>query len=523
MMNDGDVLTLTTTLPDIDIYPATICVRTILSTINVYLDGELIYSYGQDYAEKGRMLPKKQNFIPLPIDFQGKELSIELTAREENAFSGISPIKLGVYNDIKNTMVQSNRLHMVIGVYLCHMGLMLLILAPFLAFSKYHDFSIIFSGLTSVMMGVYILCYNDIFWYIADNDAFYTFAEYFTLFMIPAAVMGFIIAAGQSNFKKLGTGILALNLLFVLGTTFLHLANVVHICHFVSWLHVLGLIEGVFVIGSLIYSAIKTLKNNETSVVRTRIASTQTLILGLMLFLFCALIDIVSYNVLKFVSIGEVNASITFTTFGALVFTTSLLLNFFYHCIEFINESTIKVQLEGLAYNDTLTGISNRSRCEQTLAELTGEYTIISMDLDYLKYTNDNYGHDMGDKLISGFSDILKNSFTDASLIGRMGGDEFIVILPFIDEERTKRDLACFTDQMDHKNTQGSKLKFSASWGYASSKDKEIKNGSPAQKVYLLADQRMYTMKNNHHRQTRGRLYDDLLGKMMEKGGGDNE
>ena len=129
----------------------------------------------------------------------------------------------------------------------------------------------------------------------------------------------------------------------------------------------------------------------------------------------------------------------------------------------------------------------------------------------------------MGDKLLSGFSEILRNSFTDASLIGRMGGDEFIIILPFVDEERTRRDIACFSDQMEHKNSSSATLRFSASWGYASSKDPEIKPGAGAQKVYLLADQHMYAMKNQHHRQTLGRLYDDLLGKMLQKGGESNE
>jgi diguanylate cyclase (GGDEF)-like protein len=210
-------------------------------------------------------------------------------------------------------------------------------------------------------------------------------------------------------------------------------------------------------------------------------------------------------------------------TFGALVFIMCLLLNYFYHCIEYINESTSKIQLEGLAYNDALTGISNRSKCEQFLAELSGTYTIISLDLDHLKYTNDNYGHAQGDKLISGFSDILQNSFTDASLIGRMGGDEFIVVLPFIDEERTKRDLDGFVDLMNIKNSSGSKLRFSASWGYASSKEKELKSNPSAQKVYLLADQRMYVMKNQHHKQSLGRLYNDLMDKLLDKGGAADE
>ena len=519
MMNKGDVLTLKTTLPAFRSYPATISFRTILSTAEVYLDGKLIYSFGQDYASKGKMIPKNENFIPLPDDFQGKELTIKLTSGEKEAFAGLSPIKLGVYNDIKLSLVQGNRLPLVIGVFLCHIGFLLLILAPFLVFSRYHDFSIIFSGLTSLLIGIYILSYNDIFWYLADNPPFYTFAEYFTLYLIPAGIMGFIVTTDRSRYKYIGIALFIFDLIFGLGTALLHLANVIHICSFVSTLHVIGLVEGIFVLLSLIFTAWKSSRGDDRDILSARIISTRILIVGLASFVLCAIVDIVAYNILKFITEGDANVEITFTTVGALIFVMSLLLNFFFHCIEFINESTIKSQLEGLAYSDTLTGISNRARCEQVLTELSGDYTIISMDLDYLKYTNDNYGHDMGDKLLSGFSEILKNSFTDALLIGRMGGDEFIVILPFVDDERMKRDIACFTDQMDHKNSQSSPLRFSASWGYASSKDPELKGGSPAQKVYLLADQHMYAMKNQHHRQTLGRLYDDLLGKMMEKGG----
>ena len=522
-LNAGDVLKLTTTLPNEQISPAALSFRSILSSVEVFLDGDIIYSFGTDYIANGKMAPKNENFVQLPDDFQGKELTIVLTTSDKDAFSGLSPIKIGIYNDIKNTMIQGNRLPMVIGVYLCHLGFLLVVMAPFLAFSRYHDLSIVFSGLTSLLIGIYILSFNNVFWYLADNPSFYTFAEYITLYLIPAAIMGFIVATGQSSFKHTARALFVLNVLFGIITTLLHITNLVHICNFVTPLHILAMAEGIFVIFSLIHTVIKASNDNDADIVRVRIVSTQILIIGLILFVFCAMIDIVAYNILKFVSIGQAKVEITFTTVGALVFIMSLLLNFFFHCIEFINESTIKTQLEGLAYSDALTGIANRSRCEQALAELSGDYTIISMDLDYLKYTNDNYGHDMGDKLLSGFSEILQNSFTDASLIGRMGGDEFIVILPFVDEERAQRDLACFSDQMEHRNSGSSTLRFSASWGCASSRDKELKSGSPAQKVYLLADQRMYAMKNQHHRQTLGRLYDDLLGKMLEKGGDSDE
>ena len=519
IVNNGDTLTLTNTLPDVEVLQPTVYFRTVLSDVKVYIEDELIYSFGDEYVALEHMLPKMENFVPLPTDYQGKKVTVEITAHEDRAFSGLFPFSFGNYNDIKNNLIQSNRFPLVVGVYLCHLGFMLLILAPFLAFSRNHDFSIFFSAVTSIMIGVYILCYNDVFWYISDNPQFYTFIEYFALFTIPAAILGFVLTAGQAPFLKTGILLFQLSISFVMITSLLHVSNRVHICNFVSMFHIFSLAEGIFLIFSLIKVAIEESKTSRD--LRGKTSSTIILIAGLIIFTLCSLIDIVKFNIMKFSDQGEVHAQINFTTLGALVFIMSLLLDYFYHCIEYISESTVKAELEGLAYTDTLTNLSNRARCEQYLVDLTGDFTVISLDLDYLKYTNDNFGHDMGDKLLNGFSEILTGSFTDASLIGRMGGDEFIVVLPYVDEERVLRDINCLNDQLAYRNSQESKLRFSASWGYAGSNDKELGGNHSAHNVYLLADKRMYIMKNQHHKESLGRLYDDLLNKVLGEGGND--
>ncbi len=519
IVNNGDTLTLTNTLPDVEVLQPTVYFRTVLSDVKVYVEGELIYSFGDEYVALDRMLPKMENFVPLPADYQGKKITVEITAHEDRAFSGLYPLFFGNYNDIKNNLIQSNRFPLVVGVYLCHLGFMLLILAPFLAFSRNHDFSIFFSAVTSIMIGVYILCYNDVFWYISDNPQFYTFIEYFALFSIPAAILGFVLTAGQAPFLKTGILLFQLSISFVMITSLLHVSNRMHICNFVSMFHIFSLAEGLFLIFSLIKVAIEESKTSRD--LRGKTSSTMILIAGLIIFTLCSLIDIIKFNIMKFSDQGEVHAQINFMTLGALVFIMSLLLDYFYHCIEYISESTVKAELEGLAYTDTLTNLSNRARCEQYLVDLTGDFTIISLDLDYLKYTNDNFGHDQGDRLLNGFSEILTGSFTDASLIGRMGGDEFIVVLPYVDEERVLRDINCLNDQLAYRNSQESKLRFSASWGYAGSNDKELGGNHSAQAVYLLADKRMYIMKNQHHKESLGRLYDDLLNKVLGEGGND--
>ena len=518
--NFGDIITITTVLPATQIDPAVLHFRSILSTVDVYLDDELIYTFGHDYEDSGKMLPKFHHFVPLPKNYNGKKVKIVFQATENNAFSGLSPVVLGNEEDIGRSFSQNGRLSLAIGIFLVMIGFVMVILAPMFIFSGNHDISIVFSGLLSMLLGIYILCFNDLFWLFSDQPLFYTFVEYISLYSFPAAIIGFLTAAKQIPHKKIAILIWIVNVGFVLVTTILHMTNLAHICHFVSALHLFASFEGIYIIVALIIKNYKNSRHSDQFIKTNK--STAMLIIGLILFLGCSVVDIIKFNVLKFASVGEVNTDINFMTVGAFIFILCLIMNYFYHCIEFISETHIRKQLEGLAYSDSLTSLANRSKCELTMAELTGKYTILSIDLDHLKYTNDNYGHAAGDALISGFSDILRNSFTDASLIGRMGGDEFIIILPYEDDERIQRDLSCLQDLMKHHNSDNGSLKYSASFGYASSTEEYFDHNVTSQQVYLLADTRMYKMKSTHHSQTLGRLCNDLLSESASKEGKEN-
>ena len=122
-------------------------------------------------------------------------------------------------------------------------------------------------------------------------------------------------------------------------------------------------------------------------------------------------------------------------------------------------------------------------------------YTIISMDLNKLKQVNDTLGHHEGDRLLSGFATILSDCFMDANLVGRMGGDEFIVILTEDRALNTTRRIHTFYSLMNDWNHKEQMFQYSASYGYAYSY--EVPSGS-AQEVYMLADSRMYEMKKEH-------------------------
>jgi diguanylate cyclase (GGDEF)-like protein len=93
-------------------------------------------------------------------------------------------------------------------------------------------------------------------------------------------------------------------------------------------------------------------------------------------------------------------------------------------------------RLKWLAYNDTLTGLKNRSfllsHLEQLLDKSNGYKSvgIIYFDLDNFKIINDTYGHSYGDRLLREVSERLKAINNDSYIVARIGGDEFVVMNP---------------------------------------------------------------------------------------------
>ena len=92
-------------------------------------------------------------------------------------------------------------------------------------------------------------------------------------------------------------------------------------------------------------------------------------------------------------------------------------------------------QNQYLAYNDALTGLANRARVMSKLAGFAGERAsthpsyVLYLDLDGFKSVNDTHGHAMGDLLLRLVAQRLTSCVRASDVVGRMGGDEFIVIL----------------------------------------------------------------------------------------------
>ena len=96
-----------------------------------------------------------------------------------------------------------------------------------------------------------------------------------------------------------------------------------------------------------------------------------------------------------------------------------------------------QIDLERLAHTDDLTGIPNRRHFLQQLdAELTRArryrhpLCLAMLDLDHFKRVNDSHGHAAGDKVLRHFTQFLRSHLRAVDVVGRLGGEEFAVMLP---------------------------------------------------------------------------------------------
>jgi diguanylate cyclase (GGDEF)-like protein len=96
-----------------------------------------------------------------------------------------------------------------------------------------------------------------------------------------------------------------------------------------------------------------------------------------------------------------------------------------------------KEQAEALARCDELTGVNNRRAFfhdgEQVFNRARRYNTplsLIMLDVDHFKHINDSYGHTAGDKVLECLADIMREHVREVDILGRLGGEEFAIILP---------------------------------------------------------------------------------------------
>lgn len=161
---------------------------------------------------------------------------------------------------------------------------------------------------------------------------------------------------------------------------------------------------------------------------------------------------------------------------------------------------------------DTLTGALNRSAFMETAngifaqPRIGGLHALVMVDVDHFKRINDRFGHGYGDRVLSRVCDLLRNTLRADDLVGRIGGDEFVLLLKnVVNREALQAKIDQLCEQLNQRI--GENIEISCSFGAATCPD----DGSRFDELYWKADAALYVAKEAGRNCTR--VYETDMGR----------
>jgi diguanylate cyclase (GGDEF)-like protein/PAS domain S-box-containing protein len=178
-----------------------------------------------------------------------------------------------------------------------------------------------------------------------------------------------------------------------------------------------------------------------------------------------------------------------------------------------------KTQLQ--AATDGLTGLINRRTLEARVRELMAAHTpfaLVLADLDRFKQLNDTHGHEAGDRALRLFSQVVHSIVRSEDIVARIGGEEFVIVLPGLDETQAVTVLERLRTALGKSHT-GDHPAFTASFGVSDSS-----HGSTLEEILRVADQGLYVSKQTgRDRVTIGKIEPGVTNGHLANGNGNGD
>ncbi|MEI8216038.1 MAG: HD domain-containing phosphohydrolase [Eubacteriales bacterium] len=171
--------------------------------------------------------------------------------------------------------------------------------------------------------------------------------------------------------------------------------------------------------------------------------------------------------------------------------------------------------IEYLSYHDGLTGLYNRRFYEEELKRIDTSrnlpLTIVMGDVNGLKLINDSFGHTIGDELLQKTAKAIKKGCRSDDIIARIGGDEFIAILPNTDEFEAEKLINRVKSIIFKEKVKD--LEISISFGHCTKKTEDMN----VQEIFKAAEDNMYKQKLYESSSMRSKTVDLIMNTLYEK------
>lgn len=472
-----ETVSYTKTLEAQDSYCNMIMFHSSHQRIKIYLDGELLYTFGY-----GQSMPvhfsvgSAWQFTRLPADWEGKELRIE-TKGVYDSYSGKQEL---VYMGTKTSLVfmvaKQKMVSLLVDLFLFIMGV-LLIMSSFFFREARTVSRIRYLGIFAIVTCTWILLKSGVGQIFSGNILMSMNVLYLLFGLMPVLTISFLLTFDSFSKSTYMKGLYWFSIACYFVMQFLQLANVMDYTQTVSMNHINFLLIVIGIAGICIRKKIRGEKIEDISV-----------------FVACfAFAGLGAVDIYRFYFEKTVQSHVGFTQAGLICFICSL----GYSVVKQSSEEQTRMieneALKKIAYLDILTNLPNRTAFEKQMEQYRTEYSekkpvVMIVDLNGLKEINDTYGHKAGDAAIIRTAQLLDRHFGQPLHTYRIGGDEFCVLGEGETEEIFGQRIRGFLDAVEKADREYA-FSFSAAYGYVKSGEEGI------DKAFINADRKMYNCK----------------------------
>lgn len=423
--DDNSSLTIYYTLPGSDSSQSNVlALHTANISFNLYVDDELKHSHGL-YNKSSKLIHspgRSWDFIEIPASKAGATVRMNISTYYNDGSECISEAYYGNSAVILLQIIKDNALNVAICIILAFFGLVFMITHLVNNYILKFNINTFYIGLFAFLCAVWSACHTPLTLLFLNDVNLLNIFERILILILPLPLMLHI----ERNFKIYNTTLHKLGYIFLIVNFFAQLT----IC-FTGIFDFHEMMQATYFV--ILYCSIVILcsihSDRKLKIKKDVNTFFDSFILaGFIVFLTGILIDVLC-------------AALTSATDSSACIRYTLLLLVIAFFAKLLREKSVYSQqyslsksMHKLAYTDALTELGNRTSFTSTLLETElvkrqfDTLAIFIFDVNYLKYVNDNFGHQHGDKLIISCADTIKKVFGADFKLFRIGGDEFAAI-----------------------------------------------------------------------------------------------
>ncbi|MBQ7358850.1 MAG: GGDEF domain-containing protein [Lachnospiraceae bacterium] len=419
--------------------------------VNMYLDGEEVYSFVPAPYVKSETPGNRWNFLPLDASANGKTLTIHIYQCYGEGKITIPTIYYGTQTGIMLNYLSKELPSTYLSIAMMFVGVLLLIFHMLKRNSILLGDSLKWLALFALFRGIWSYIEGNTYsFFVETRLLLVSHMSYMSLKTAVALYLHFLnenFHNGKNKFLRILT-ICSIGEFFL---TFVHqFFGVADFADTVVITHALLLVAGVYTCADVVRTFLKLRKETKLFTVRKHYSYLMQLLATIIIVVF-SIVDMVRYYTTNSPDIAQ------FSRIADIIYVTIMSLGIFLDFVYLLKMGQQAAIISEEASTDPMTKLGNRASFEKEIVRSSKKKhlstrSIIMLDLNNLKQFNDQRGHDVGDSYIITASQIINEVFSPFGLVYRIGGDEFCVIAKNLTEGQFKVLCTSMDTQMRAQN-----------------------------------------------------------------------